>query len=325
MKALRHIELVFFCLVSCTEGDPEAFPAGERPGGRVTVDFGLETPSVKGYFSGEEDAVHSLDLLVFRSSDGGLDARAHNEASNSITADVTEGEKMDWFIVANAPDGVLTYFRNEQEFLSSFCTLGQGMTMFSSGSRTFSEESHSVSALLNRYACKVSMESIRVDWPGALPCLLEKVALLNAVGSCPWSGVPDSGGIWYNCSAVDTDGYIRQMLVWEDGADIDTDEDAPVGAELYAMPNPSTGKDYGLPWTPRCTRLAIELKSGGVSNWYSVDLPAMNCNCHYLVRNVVIKGPGTPEPDQELVRNGIACEISVLPWGTEETDVEFAS
>lgn len=325
MKALRHISLIIMSLVSCTTGNPEAFPAGEKPGGRVTVDFGLETPAVKGYFSGEEDTVGSLELMVFRRGDGKIDTRARVVGSSTITACVTVGEPLDWFIIANAPASELSSFRNEQDFMAGSCMLGEGMTMFSSGSDTFSKESHSVYSQLNRHSCKVSLESISVQWPGSLPCRLEKVALINAAGTCTWHGQPESGNIWYNCSAIDANGDIRRMLVWEDGADIDTENDVEVGAELYTMPNPLTGTDYGLPWTPRCTRLAIELVTGGASNWYSIDLPDMQCNCHYMVRNVVIKGPGTQGPDQELVRNGITCEISVLPWGTEEKDVEFAS
>lgn len=290
------------------------------------MSFGLETPGVKGYYSGEEDAVNSLDLLVFSRSDGKIDSRARAGHSTTVTAEVTEGKMMDWFIVANAPENALSSFTTEQEFLESRNLLGFGMTMFASGSGTFSEYSHNVSAQLERYASKVSLERIAVDWPGSLPCRLQTVALINAVGSCPWSGTPEAGTLWYNCSAVDAAGHIRQMLVWEQGAVVDTEDAVDIGAELYTMPNPSTGTAYGLPWSPRCTRLVLELvTSDGITNWYSVDLPPMECNCHYLVRSAVIKGPGAPGPDMETVRSGITCEISILPWGTEETDVEFAS
>lgn len=315
-------------VVSCTPEVPEAIPAAA---GKVRVSFGVEGPGVKGYVLGEGEAVESLDLLVFRRNGGMPETMERAVSSSEISADVTEGTELDWYIVANAPEGALAGFRNEENFLTSLTRLEHTrpstMAMHASGRGVFNKEAHKVQAALERYACKVSLEKIRIDWPEALPCRLERVLLLNAVGTIPWSGTPDAGGLWYNKGVVDGSlaGNVREMLVWESGADIDSPEAIDINVDLYTMPNPVTASTFGMPWSPRCTRMAIEITSGGISNWYTVDMPAMEGNSHYLIKNALIKGPGTAAPDEMLQRETIDLVITLHPWGTEENELDFGS
>jgi len=322
------IVFIFFGVVSCTPQEPEARTDAL---GKVTVSFGVEGPVTKGFVTGEADAIESLELLVFRRIGGALDTRVRTTSSKVISASVTEGTQLDWYLVANVPDNVISGFRNREAFLQSVTRLDQvtqsAMPMYASGSGVFTGTDHCIHTALKRYACKVRVEKISVDWQEALPCRLEKVILINAVGSTPWSGIPAAGDVWYNKVGADYSlgSDVRSMLVWDDGADIDSQEAVSVDAELYTMPNPLTESAYGLPWTPRCTRLALEIVSDGMSNWYNVDIPAMEGNSLYLIKNVVIKGPGSSGPDMELVRNGIESEITLRPWGTEESEVDFNS
>ena len=117
------------------------------------------------------------------------------------------------------------------------------------------------------------------------------------------------------------------MLVAEYGSlGIPDSRPMTLDCALYCMPNPT---DNGLnssnspSWSPRNTRVAVELKVDGQSNWYPVDLPAMECNRHYVIDGMTINGPGSQGPDYPVTRSGLSFSVSVSPWGEESVGAQF--
>ena len=152
---------------------------------------------------------------------------------------------------------------------------------------------------------------------------------MNAVGSTPWSGTPTAGPLWYNRGEVDPalGPPERDMLVCGFGSrGIPDSRPTTLDCALYCMPNPT---DNGLnslnspSWSPRNTRVAIELTVDGESNWYPVDLPAMECNRHYRIDDVTILGPGSQGPDYPVTRSEVTFTVSVAPWGEEHVGAQF--
>ena len=314
--------------VSCAER--EAVPGTEEE--RSTVSFVLgEAPSTRASVTPHEDAVSSLDVLCFRSGDGQLESSNRVVAAGGvpltgISADVREAVSYDWYVVANVPAGALPY-TSEAAFVSGVTALTDGtetsLVMMGSGSVTPARGGGAVPVSLGRYACKVTVEQVCVDWadafaPGA-PVTLGRIALVNVVGSTPWSGVPDAGEVWYNRMGVDPSApaYVRDLTVKEYGMPLSRGVAVDVESPLYCMPNPvaSNKNSRNAPeWSPRSTRVAVEVLVGGVANWYPVDLPAMTCNTHYLIRRLTAKGPGSVGPDWPVERDDVQYTVIVEPW-----------
>ena len=291
-----------------------------------------------------EVAVSSLDLLAFRSDGGLLDCYAHADGAGTTTvsAKVTAGESLDWYLVANAPaSAALSSFSTREAFLAAKTTLSQTtastMVMHANGTTTFPKNTSGTPIEVDgieliRYACKVSVSRIAVEWLNdfdtAPSCVLDRAILVNARGDCAWSGTPSAlvSDLWYNCSTDATPaGFLGSLLSWSGSAALSA-SGTTTSVVLYSMPNASAGdqKAEDTPWAPRRTRLCLRLTIGGIPQWYPIDLPAMEGNTHYVVSDLVIKGPGTALPDQGVDRTTVTFNVSVAPWGLNVIDnVDF--
>lgn len=318
-------------------GDP--LPSGERLFQEVS--FAVDTrPSTRSGVSSSEGAVRSLDVLVYRADDGLFDSRARVEATgdedvSEVSAVVTLGPSLRWWVVANAPDGILGSYASEEAFLAGHTFLTDGtdrsLVMYGCGTLAGAQEGP-VAVSLDRYTCKVTLESVVFDWGDAYAIgdvRLGRFALVNVVGSTLWSGEPEAGFVWHNRMGIDPGEpeYVRGLTVKDwGGRELEEGVPADTRYPLYCLPNPLSGGDSSADtqwWSPRGTRLSVEVLIGGVSNWYPVDLPAMACNTHYIVRTLTIRGPGSDGPDKPVRREEIDYSVTVVPWEDDYVPVVF--
>lgn len=330
MKPAIGILAALLVLGACTELQEE----------KVSVIF-LAQADVKAAVQGDGCAVERLDLLVFRSLDGTIDTYASLSGNglSGIEADVTAGCRMNWHLVANAPEGSFDGIVSESDFLARNTmlshTTSNTLVMHDSGTKVFTPGGYATNAILQRYASKVSLGKLKVSWLGEFaetpPCILETIALVNARGQISWEGTPSGSadGIWYNCSRIDTglSGIPASCLVAHPNLTISSADAVDVGVELYAMPNPSECDDTASaqPWAPRRTRIVIGLRIDGILQWYPIDLPAMECNTHYAARNVEITGPGALEPDGAIDRSSVSFTVELQAWGSRTNNVDFGT
>lgn len=290
-----------------------------------------------------EDRVVSLDVIAFRRDNGLVDASARVEAGagnddsvSTITAELTAGVPVDWYVVANAPSGAVSSYSSRQSFLSGTTTLAQGirstLVMMGYGSLDGAPSSGMIPVRLSRYGCKVTVESVAVEWEDAFSMgsvSIGRVALVNVVGSTPWSAVPADGGLWYNKGQIASGqpAAVDDMILKDwGGLSVTSSEPVSIVSPLYCMPNPVVNGDNAgntPSWTPRTTRVSVEVVIGGVSNWYPIDLPAMSCNKHYYVRRLTVNGPGAIQPDGPVERSDIRFTVSVTEWSDEYIDISY--
>ena len=321
---------VVLCIAAACGKGPDRAPD------RVSVSFEALPPALTKSLSPEaEDRVETLDLLVFRADDGMLDAHARTSASLRVGSAVTAEIPLRWYVIANAPAAALDGYASEAEFLAGETFLGESasLTMHAAGNGVFhAGENRSIQGIrLHRYACKVSIVELNVRWLGAFaqspPCTLDRVALVNVRGSCPWSGTPtaEAGDLWYNPSRIDAQASsVQELLVWDGPLPIPGPDPFPLDIPLYALPNPSSGDGRGGgAWSPRKTRLCLRLTIDGIPNWYSADLPPMAGNRHYIVSSMIIDGPGSENPDDALVRTQISFLLQVQDWEDSWNDLSF--
>jgi len=318
-------------LTGCYSGQEPSCISTEQ--GRVWMNFSpLATRS-------DDDAVSSLDLLAFRSADGTLDAATRSEGIDEVSASLSSGIPLTVYLLANVPPGTLSGISNLNGFLKDKTTLDESIsgTLEMIGKYEtpgFSEVDNGggIHIDLERYVAKISLKKVSVQWLEEFTsppiCHLGRIALVNAKGSTARNGESsDEEEIWYNRSCVETGlkASIEDMLIYDGGQEIVKGKPAIADASFYSMPNPSQDLLWAAdaPWTPRRSRLAIEIFFDGVAHWYPVDLPVLESNHHYLIDQVSIIGPGAPSPDTEIQRNTISFTISVAPWDDKVENVEF--
>lgn len=326
LVAASAVSAVLF-MVSC---NGESVPDSDA--GRSTVSFVVGTSGTRASVTPHEREVASLDVLVFRSGEGTLDNSARvvagNGALDRVSVELTRGVALDWFVVANAPEGALSSCTSEAAFLRGLTLLehstASSLVMHAGGVLPSGPVADDVPVALDRYACKVTVESVTVDWPDAFAMATEvrlgRIVLVNVVGSTPLSGVPDAGDLWYNRMGVDASlpALVADMTVKDyGGLALPASTAVGVAFPLYCMPNPVnngvTSKDEPS-WSPRNTRVAVELLLDGVSEWYPIDLPSMQGNTHYLIRSLTVTGPGSKGPDWPVERDDVRFSVSVVPW-----------
>ena len=311
-----------------------------RSGGIVRVTFVVETPATKGAMaSGGETAIHSLDLIVFR-PDGALEGYVRTTEGETVSASLVAGEELTYYIIANLPAGRLTTVANESSFLSTMAYMTDmslnSMVMSGSGTVTLTgggQEEEIGPVGLDRYACKVSITDITMDWLSDFVtkpvCTVNRVLVMNGRTAVPLSGMATAtaDAYWINKltdEAADADpASIIGVLAYENlNVALPSEQTVALGSVVYAMPNSSTSEEIAsdVPWAPRQTRVCLEVLVDSSPNWYSISLPAMVRNTHYIVSDLVVTGPGTLEPDMGIDRTAVSFGVHVSPWNANEVD-----
>lgn len=322
-------------LPSCEREAPVEHARVPGDGGRASLTLVVSAARTRASVTPHEDDVVSLDVLAFRASDGVLDASARVTGAGltSVSAEVSAGVPLRWKVVANAPSGAFGSVTDESAYNATLTSLTDGtvssLVMGAAGTVTASEGSSPVSVELDRYCCKVSVDTLVFAWTdsfASFPAVtLERAALVNVVGTTPMTGTAATGGIWWNKMGVDPGlpDYVRDMTVKDYGSQtIGSASPVAVSSPLYAMPNPVSNNDNSAnspQWTERCTRVALELTVNGTAYWYPVDLPSMERNRHYVIRRLTVTGPGSIGPDWPVTRDVVSFTVDVTPW--EDHDV----
>lgn len=295
-------------------------------GGRVRVSF-----SVAATKASPVAGVNTLDLFVFRGN-GTLEAYGR-ETGSEIGASVVVGSPMRWHLVANAPAGAFSSVNDEGTFLAMLSRLQDNtpstFVMADSGSRTFAAGDH-VSAELSRLACKVTLESFTPQFLASAyegcDIRLTGLFLINVVGSCPY-GMTPAAGDWLNRMGMDASLPAGVAGLLKKDLDIPLTSARMDGPwSLYCMPNPvANGVHSGTisTWSPRNTRLVLEISIDGQRSWYPMTLPAMLCNHEYIINEARLLGEGSANPDIPVSRTGIIFSVSVNEWLSESKDVIF--
>lgn len=330
---LTAVCCLFPLLTACRKEVREEAPMEKR-----TVVFGADAPHTRSSLSGHEGDVRSLDVLVFRRQDGSLDAHARSTATGgdgnvtSVSAEVTYGLQHDWYVVANAPEDAFDAVSSKQDFVSGRVLLEGSepyLAMYQAGSISSWPSEGPVSVYLERYACKVSVGSVTVAWEDAFAMpggvRLGRIALVNAVASCLWSGTADQDAVWLNRMGVDTEAG-EAVVADLGGVEMSGGVAVQTGSPLYCMPNGVVnGHDSANhpEWTARPTRVAVEILIGGVSNWYPVTLPSMARNTHYRVNSLTVTGPGAAGPDFPVTRDDVQFSVEIVPWSDFEVPTMY--
>lgn len=279
-----------------------------------------------------DSSVATLDLLAFRTADGMIDTWKR-VSGGTVSAMVTRGVELDWYVFANAPEGAFASVKNEsalQSLLFDFAgTDGLTVPMGASGTAVFDASTPLHQVDLVRLVSLVELGTVVTQFADGLDgstVTLVRAFLVNVCGGVTYTGTATFAGSWYNCLGWDSSlpAPLPSLLGYPVGADITDPGSLEVNAKLYCCPNPV---DNGVTsktepdWSPRNTRLVVEMLIGGQTHYYPVTLPAMLPNRSYRIPELRLLGGGSSSPDILVERAGVRFTVDVSDWVDAEQEV----
>lgn len=315
------IFILCFSGVSCSVQD---MPVEDR----VCVSFEAcaPPPFTKSRLSDREYVVETLDLFVFDARSGERVALAHG-TSPRVSVLVPVRTSLKYAAIVNGCPGV--NFDNREQFLSTraeFSSFGtSSFMMISEGEASF-EDSASVPLHARRMLCKVMVDSVSLKIATPVQAVLSKAYLINVCGSEPYSMAASDVGPWFNRMALDTSlpSALKEHLTSGDLSLSLSEAPARCGVALYCLPNPLdnnlTSRELPI-WSPRPTRLVLEVLMDGAPHYYPITFVNMKSNACYRIRHLVLTGSGSSDPDDPEGGRSAEYEVSVTEWGERAAEV----
>ena len=165
---------------------------------------------------------------------------------------------------------------------------------------------------VRRLVSRVDVQGVSVDfsacpdWSGKT-FLLKHIYVTNACRNSTYGAdilsVSSARSAWYNTMGWHGGGAVSAAMDALLGdrdinASVDAAHPYSVSHSFYFYPNPVEDDDRRTDaWSPRCTRLVIEASVDGETFYYPIDIPPVERNSVCIAGNIVVHGPGWPEPE----------------------------
>ena len=274
---------------------------------------------------GPENRINTLEAMAFISGTGLLEDYGKSN-DNDVVLEVRADGEYDCIMGANVPEGVLPLIWDKDRYrstLSYFSDNSTGSFVMSGETCGYRlSEEGDVAVNLSRLASKITLGVVEPAFItpeiAATGVVFDRAFLINVTGECLLCRTP-SAGSWRNClsledslSIFESEAYCRDF-----GIPVVNRTGIKTGTSFYCYPNPvDNGVDSNEhpEWSPRNTRLVLELTIDGVKNYYPITLPAMECNKEYVIERVRLLGYGNDIPDKLVTRTEIEYNATVLPW-----------
>lgn len=300
----RHLLILLTgcILLSCTR---PPLPGGE-PEATLTVSVGSATkadPAGSG-------SIQDLTVWVFR-ADGAFDNSA-TAAGDRLSVRTQAGPAKHIFVAANAPAS-LRSARTLAAVRDAAVSLGTAPFLMTADTVTSLTGDRHFDLTVTRRIARIRLDTLR-NATGH-PLTLKRIFLANAVdGPLPAFSEAPAPTAWLHPMGDLTatpDPLLHTAL-----------PDIPVphggihtGPYLFCTgPNPTAADASGAPWSPRKTRLVIEVEMGHETYFYPITFPVLEMNTEYRIHNLTLTRPGSAHPDT-LVRPAAAIiTVSVQGW-----------
>ena len=340
MRTITRMLTIVAVLIpaACSKTLTDTAPAGE-----AAVEFRLAAPSTK---SGDpETQVNSWCLLLFDPGGNRVAEPGLASGSAAIQMFVPAGVYEAW-AVCNYPSTGGSAFdpasvTTRSQLLSAVSYLtdnSPGALVMSAGKVVnliagTATESIAVDRLVSRAgvnAIKVEMSS---PYWASKTFILKHIYVTNVCGQSSIGSDLSSAALswsadhWYNVMGwhgagsgyYDGSEWSAGTSSLLDALTADRDIDAVIAdgatydarSRFYVYPNP-VGSDTrsGIWDAPKSSRIVIEATIGGTTYYYTISLPSMSRNRSYVAEDVVIRRPGSIDPEEEVPGT---VEVT---WGT---------
>ena len=295
---------------------------------RVSLEFSVAVEG-SSRSSVSEDAVGSLDVLVFDKFSGLQEASARSSGQESVSVSVRRGVELEYRLVANAAAGTFAGVKNLEDYASLSSPLSSnspGAFLMAGGGNSVFEASASVKVSLSRMVSKVELGSVTAAFSSLLPSgtgvTLQRVFLVNVASGIPFSLAASSSCGWLCKMGPDSSlaSPLDGFLTSQQGLSFGGTTPLECGVTLYCCPNPvdnGVNSQTNPSWSVRNTRLVLELLVSDRTCYYPITLPAMKPNTCYKVNQAVLTGFGSSHPDIPVSGIALSGGIVVSEWDSE--------
>lgn len=306
----------------------------------VTVNFAEPALTKAGVeATSAEKTINSVYLFVFDKNNK-LEAKvsptiAGDKLSATASVTITNGQKT-LRVIANAGSSFYSSATVGTTQLSAFDSATSnlsdnsvsGLVMIGQATQNVLQDV-AVNISMERLASKVCLTKITRNFTdsnlAALDIKVTDVWVSNVAGNITWGKAAvaaASQSIWYNKNnetAVHTD---LPALLYNDVTDFSLAQGTSREMDIpfYIYSNPATAHTEGGTWSPRVSRLIVQVTTAGSNtHYYICPLPQTEPNKVYNV-DLTIKRIGANHPDHETetgdINLTVSASISVANWGS---------
>ena len=299
--------------------------------------------------STKESTVANYQIYVFN-TDGSLDASGYQSSAEAITLKCTPGDKKVYGLVNHKAD-LTTSINNETALLAVKSDLGDNdaattFVMFGEKDVTL-PATGTVAVPVDRLCSKIYIDKITNNLNAALGKItLNAIYVINATGDATIGDetyCPAAAGSWYNKQKYVASGDTKIEALLADNAlatDIANGAAYSTPRYFYAYPNPTSDDNSDATFSPRYTRLVIDVtvendkdasgaqvphryypinlcvKSGETYGGESAATSFMGLgrNLYYHITNLKISRLGSLDPDKPVVSEDMTFSVSVNAW-----------
>lgn len=264
-----------------------------------------------------ETAVNSVQVFVFDSSNGLLDAYSSGNSLN-VSLSCRTGSKTVYAIL-NAPTNYTSVTTISQ--LSAITTSLSdnsisGFVMVGYGTAVLGSSGTSVSVIVSRMVSRIAIMMIYDDMStiATTPLVITGIYLVNLASDCNY-GLSSSPSSWFNQRAYSANA--TDALTHEDVSYTFSNGAGYVYSTphyFYAYPNNTMTDSSDPTWSPRFTRLVVAATLSGSTCYYPINLPNIESNKTYVITELHITRKGSDSPDIPIVSLACSYTLTVLPW-----------
>ena len=324
MKIIQLLPLALLIASCGAEAVPEQKAPGKPKDATLTVAIRCDH-QVKSTADWSEAAISSASVYVFN-SDGTLDGTATGTTSH-IDVRCSQGSGKTVYVVANKTiSGTISTEAQLAAVTTSLtdCTASHFvMAGFQAGVEVTATAGTPVEVDVTRFAAKVSIEKITnaiasSPW-NTMSMTIKGIYLINAVGGpAPLFGSTYSPTEWYNKMQY-VSGAANSWLYESMSAALTNGSSHNTAHTFYCFPNNATGDANGGTWSPRQTRLVVEVQLGSSNTfYYPVTINGISRNTAYTIRELKITRTGSSSPDYPVNIGQFGLDITVSSWGTTD-------
>lgn len=306
---LSFILLSIMILISCSKLIKPIDDSLEEDRVRLNVSIPIQNTK-----AGTDASIESVQIYVFRSVGGELDAYAKSNTS-TVEMSCTIGNK-EIVALVNAPD--IPGAANKTALLNMVSDLKHNkptaLVMVGETTKDITG-STAVSITVTRLAAKISLSKISKDFASPYyqkeDMKILEVFLVNSVGSVKYSGT-EILTEWYNKTAFVSNAAVNQLLYKDVNPDVVISTTPHTGEyTFYTYPN-STSKETS---DNKFTRLVVKLSILGEEYYYPISFEGgIESNKTYDITNLTITRPGSDSPDKPITSYDANFTITVKDW-----------
>ena len=292
----------------------------ERYEVEVSITGGMNaiTKSSDSSFDADHSVVSNIQFFVFN-RDQELEVYKKITDGLSTTLTLRKGANTLWAVV-NAPDisnvSTLTQLKavssSLSDNLSNFVMVGSKLVNYPNDDEEGGVGPISVERLASRVVVKKVTAAFINPTYAAATCKLKKMYLINAPGGINFG--LDAPTVWYAKRAYEEVSGLVDFLSTSGGEhDLNT---APFTTTCYhyCYPNSTSSDTSAATWSPRHTRMVIEVELDSETFYYPITLPVLQHGKSYEIENLTITRKGSTNPDEPVSVYDVNFNVEVKPW-----------